>query len=363
MDARELLAQGITEWNQWRSEHHSYAWGEYDLTHIGAPAKYRLPISRPDLSGMNLKGKDLTGVNFEGCILQRVDFSRALLDGANFNDADLTEANLSGASLVGSRGTNTTFCQANLYGADCRNSQFRHCDFENACLNETDIGGACISESLVYGIAAWSIKSENSIQSNLHITKYGLGDARIINSSIYQLPQNTATVDSIELAVLLHILTNYPNPATILNLLSTRIVLILGRFTEERKQVLDSIREHLNGTKYCPVMFDFVKPGNRNFTETVSTLAHIARFIIADITDAKVVIQELHRIVPLNPSVPVQPICHIDDEINVIIDDLTPYPWFLNIVRYSDSQVLIKSFEDSVISQAESFIENQEKAK
>jgi hypothetical protein len=92
-------------------------------------------------------------------------------------------------------------------------------------------------------------------------------------------------------------------------------------------------------------------------------LAHIARFIIADITDAKVVIQELHRIVPLNPSVPVQPICHVDSDVNVIIDDLRPYPWFLDLVRYSDSQVLLDSLEETVISKAESFIEERQKPK
>ena len=277
MEAREVIAQGISAWNQWRNDHPSYAWGEYDLTHICAPAKYRLPISRPDLAGIDLKGRDLTGANFEGCILQGVDLRRALLSGANFNDADLTGANLCGASLVGSHGTNTTFRQTNLLGADCRDTCFRYCDFEHACLNEVDLRGAQVSDSLVYGIAAWAINSGNAKQSNLHITKYGLGDARIINSSIYQLPENTATVDSIELAVLLHLLSNHPNPATILDLLSTRIVLILGRFTEERKRVLDAIREHLHGTRYCPVMFDFVTvkilPGVRQHHLSTAELA------------------------------------------------------------------------------------------
>jgi hypothetical protein len=363
MEAREAIGDGVAAWNRWRDDHPSHSWAEYDLTHLFASPKYQIPISHPDLSGADLKGRDLTGANFEGCILRRVDLSQALLSRANFDYADLTGANLCGATLVGSHGTNTSFRQANLLGADCRHARFLHSDFEHACLNETDLRDAQFSESVVNGIAAWAIKSANSRQSNLHITKYDLGDARIINSSIYQLPENTATVDSIELAVLLHLLTNHPNPGTIVDLLSTRIVLILGRFTAERKPVLDAIREHLRGTRYCPVMFDFVKPGNRNFTETVSALAQLARFIIADISDAKVVIQELHRIVPLNPSIPVQPICHIDSDVNVVIDDLKPYPWFLDLVHYSDSQVLLRSLEDTVVAKPESFIKERQSSR
>jgi len=67
--------------------------------------------------------------------------------------------------------------------------------------------------------------------------------------------------------------------------------------------------------------------------------------------------------VPLNPLVPVQPICHIDSDVNVIIDDLRPYPWFLDLVQYSDSQVLLESLEEAVISKAESFIEERQKPK
>lgn len=62
---------------------------------------------------------------------------------------------------------------------------------------------------------------------------------------------------------------------------------ILGRFTEERKAVLEVIRNELRKRDYLPVLFDFEKPASRDLTETISTLAHMARFVMADITDAK----------------------------------------------------------------------------
>ena len=64
---------------------------------------------------------------------------------------------------------------------------------------------------------------------------------------------------------------------------STSHVLILGRFTDERKAVLDALREELRRRDYTPVLFDFEKPRSRSTLETVSTLAHMARFVIADL--------------------------------------------------------------------------------
>ena len=54
-------------------------------------------------------------------------------------------------------------------------------------------------------------------------------------------------------------------------------------------------------------MFDFEKPLSRDFMETVSTLAHMARFIIADITDPKIVLEELPHIVR-SIAVPLKPL-------------------------------------------------------
>jgi len=55
-----------------------------------------------------------------------------------------------------------------------------------------------------------------------------------------------------------------------------QVVLILGRFTPERKVVLDAIRDELRKRDYLPVLFDFEKPANKDLTGTISTLANMA---------------------------------------------------------------------------------------
>jgi hypothetical protein len=51
--------------------------------------------------------------------------------------------------------------------------------------------------------------------------------------------------------------------------------------------VLDGIREELRRRDWVPILFDFDKPTQRDFTETILTLAGLARFVIADITNPK----------------------------------------------------------------------------
>src|SRR6266704_4466367 len=109
----------------------------------------------------------------------------------------------------------------------------------------------------------------------------------------------------------LRILDTETNEAKI-GFLTGKVVLILGRFTPERKAILDAIREELRKRNYTPVLFDFEKPANRDLTETVSTLAHLARFIIVDLTDPSSAPHEVATIIP-HCVVPVQPLLLKDD--------------------------------------------------
>ena len=132
--------------------------------------------------------------------------------------------------------------------------------------------------------------------------------------------------------------------------ITSKAVLILGRFTPERKSVLDALRKDLRKQGFLPILFDFDKPAS--LTETVSTLAHLARFVIADITDAKSIPQELQHIVPNLPSLPVQPIILSSQNEYGMFNDFRDYPWVLPLYGYDSLKALLAVLEEKVIEPA-----------
>ncbi|MBV8858491.1 MAG: pentapeptide repeat-containing protein [Acidobacteria bacterium] len=261
----------------------------------------------------------MNGVNFNGAALYEANFSWADLSGANLTRANLTHVNFARANLS----------QATIVEANLSHSRFHH----------TDLSRAQVADCTVHGITAWSVNLEGARQSNLTIT----------DPYEYRV-----TVDNLAVAQFVYLLLNNEDVRTILNSLSSKVVLILGRFAPERKEVLDRIRERLRQLDYLPVIFDFRQPSNRDLTETVTTLAHMARFIIADITDPKSVPQELQAIVPNLPSVPVQPLLLSSAEEYAMFEHFKRYPWVLKTYRYDSVADAVASVQERIINPAES---------
>ena len=95
------------------------------------------------------------------------------------------------------------------------------------------------------------------------------------------------TVDNIEVAQFIYLMLHNQKIRDVIDTITSKAVLILGRFTDERKAVLDALRKELRKRDYLPILFDFNVPATRDITETVSLLARMARFVVADITDAR----------------------------------------------------------------------------
>jgi hypothetical protein len=123
-----------------------------------------------------------------------------------------------------------------------------------------------------------------------------------------------------------------------------------GVFTDARKAVLYALREELRKRDYLPILFDFEKPLSRDTDETVTLLARMARFVIADISGAKSVLQELRAIVPDLPLVPVQPIILAKPS---MIDFYRNFRSFLKVHRYASQELLIAELGEKVIRPAE----------
>jgi hypothetical protein len=263
----------------------------------------RAKLKRAHLRFANLQGAKLTEADLSGA-----NFREARLDGADFSKADLSGADLTGASLVG----------ATFVLTKCDNAIFTGCR--------------------IYGLSAWDLRLTDAQQTNLIITPSG---------------EPEITVDNLEVAQFIYLLLNNEHVRHMIDTITSKVVLILGRFTPERKEVLEAIRDNLRNRNYLPILFDFNKPANRDITETVSTLAHMARFIIADITDAKSIPQELMAIVPSLPSVAVQPLLLASQQQYGMFEHFKRYPWVLETVLYQDQETLLRVLESTVIFPAE----------
>jgi hypothetical protein len=161
------------------------------------------------------------------------------------------------------------------------------------------------------------------------------------------------TVDNIEVAQFVYLLLHNQKVRDVIETLTSKAVLILGRFTDERKAVLDALREELRKRNYLPILFDFDKPTSQTTDETITLLARMARFVVVDISDAKSVLQELRAIVPDLPSVPVQPVITATQEEPGMFDFYRNFRSFLNVHRYASQEQLIADLGEKVIRPAE----------
>jgi hypothetical protein len=279
--------------------------------------------------GAHLEGAELGDANLQGANLERADLRGADLRGANLQEAHLQRADLGYADLAGA-----DVCQANLSAANLAGS----------ILIRTNLEGADLTGCRVYGVSVWGVNLRGTVQSDLVITAADEADI---------------TVDNIEVAQFIYLLLNNQRIRQVIDTITSKVVLILGRFTPARKTILDAMRQELRARDYLPVLFDFEKPANRDQTETISTLAHMARFVIADITDAKSIPQELMKIVPTLPSVPVQPLLLASKREWGMFRDLQRYPWVLAPVRYNDQKELLAELSEKVIMPAEAKVSEQ----
>jgi hypothetical protein len=180
-------------------------------------------------------------------------------------------------------------------------------------------------------------------------------------------PENkpTITVDNLEMAQFIYLLLDNQKIRVVIDAITSKAVLILGRFTPERKVILDQLREALRQRNYLPILFDFEKPDSRDLTETVSTLAHLAHFIIVDLTDPSSAPHEMATIIP-HCVVPVQPLLVKENnryEYAMFRDLKRRYDWVLPTYRYDDVSSLLISLEKEIIMPAEKKARKLEKLK
>ena len=193
------------------------------------------------LSGSQFRETNLKYANFKETILKGTDFSKAILTAADFTSADLSDSDLS-------------------------NTDLRAADLKLSKLVGTNFSNSDLSHSTIYGVSTWDLNLIETKQEDLVITPED---------------EPEITVDNIEVAQFIYLILNNTKIRDLIDTISSKSVLILGRFTKEREAALDFMKQKLREHNYLPILFDFDGPKNRDLTETISTLAHMAKFVIA----------------------------------------------------------------------------------
>lgn len=358
-----ILRQGADVWNEWVEQHPDVSvdlTGAYlsgaDLTKanlngvfLSGADLHRAILTESDLTGAYLRGADLIRANLSGAYLVEATLTAANLYGADLSGAYLTAANLTAANLSGADLSGANLTAANLSGAilveaNLSGAALSRADLSRASLIRTKLNDAKLYDCRIYGLSVWDVDLEGAEQSNLIITPED---------------QPTITVDNLNVAQFIHLLLNSPEVRELMDTITSKAVLILGRFTPERKKTLDAIHGALRQKGYVPIMFDFDKPASMGFMETVSILAHMARFVVADITDEKVALAELYQMVKEHPSKPLQPVLLKGKSLNVLDYDFGLYRSYLPVYEYAAEGELLETLTDKVIAPAERMIESQ----
>ncbi len=378
----ELLNQGVESWNDWRRLGFSsqadlsgaelsgadLTWANLNRADLRGADLRGAVLTGADLGGADLRGADLIGArlnktNLNRAILGGAILGVAILTGADLSGANLREANLRGADLTGAtlvrtdltgadlRGVNlagadlgeATLVRADLTGADLTRADLSRADLTSANLTQatlvsTVLENAALSGSLVFGTSVWRIRGTPRVETDLVITDDN---------------EPTLTVDNLEVAQFMYLLLHSETIRDVIDTVTSNVVLILGRFTDERKAVLDALRDELRVRNLSPILFDFDPSSNQDIADTVTLLARMARFVIADLTDPRSVQQELTLIAP-EVMVAIRPIILAGHEPWIMFDDLQRRSQgLLPVHRYRDKDDLLDGLTEHVIEPVE----------
>lgn len=341
------LKKGMSAWNAWIKSS-----GE-------RPDLRDADLRGMDLKGYNLKEALLKGANLDKANLQKAKLDNAYMRGVSLNDANLIEASLSGANL-----RHAVLCNAKLRKAYLRRADFSYVDLTDADLTasvleyarlvDVDMSNAILKDCFIYGASVWNLIGTPREQSNLVITpsivKRGASNTRRKSEGLKVEP--TITVDDLEIAQFIYLLLNYKNLRNTINSVTEKGVLLLGRFGEGGLAVLQAMGAKLREMGYLPIIFDFERPDDRDYTETIQTLTGLSRFVIVDVSGPSVP-QELHSTVP-HIKIPYVPIIEKGRKPFALFSGLFQYPWVVNpILKFADEKQLLELLPSKIIAPAE----------
>ncbi len=328
-----ILRRGSDIWNAWRVANRDIR-----------PELRQVDFEHELRSGTDYYGvADLSGFDFSGCDLHGIVWRNSIIDNCSFDDCQINYADLCFSNFLNCtfRGTSMrvtkigsasfdecTFQNADLSYCSAEETSFRGSSISDSFLNhvqlvKADLSGAVLTNTCVYGISAWDLELKGAKQNGLVIAEDGSGP----------------TVDSIEVAQFICLVLNSSKIRNVIETFVSRAVLVLGRFSPERKPTLHRIQNLLQDRGYVSILFDFDGPDCRDLTETIRILAYLSRFVIVDLTDPSSVPHELAAVVPLLPSVPFQPLILAGSRPYGMFEHIQRYPWVMTLQEYNSATI------------------------
>jgi hypothetical protein len=185
----------------------------------------------------------------------------------------------------------------------------------------------------MWGCSFWGVTlDESTRQSGIRISS----NFDWIEFVMSKKPRNRAlaeffdiTIDDLRMADFMWQIKDYPERvADMINAATSKLVLLLGRFTGRQRQILDDVLvPALTQRGYIPMVFDFKPPNSRDVIETVAILAGLSHFVIADLTDPRSTPLESQLCAPML-AIPFFPIIRRGDRVFSMFADLQrKYPW------------------------------------
>ena len=303
-------------------------------------------LFKANLAGASFKGTSLGGANLNFANLEGLDLRGQILNGSTLQKARLRLADPSGTQIIGTNLTGADLSESNLAGTRLDALNLDGCNLRSACLACTilkgsaligaDLRDADLSGSFIYGVSEWDLLiNDGTKQQDLVVTPDG---------------KPVVTVDNIKVAQFIYLLLDNKEIRDVID--TSKAVLILGRFCDERKQVLSALREELRRLGYLPIMFDFDCPDSKDITETVMTLAGLSAFVIADITSPRSTPLELQVTIPdcMTPFVPI--LQENEEPFSMFVDLQRKYDWVLDVLKYDSPANLIAKLKRAVIDPA-----------
>jgi len=283
------LDKGTAAWNTWRMEN---------------------PDLRPDLSFARLEGHNLNGADLSGTNLRRAQLSNAGLAFAAIMDADLSRANLTGADLSETALNRSTLIEANLSAATLRGAELDDATLRGANLSQAnlqgaslryailvdaDLSGADLTGCAIFGVSVWNTRLDGAIQAHLVLTRSP--------AAAHAVPELAITIDHLEAAQFLYLLSQNAYTPAVHSSLTQHIILIVGRFTPERKKAFQTILHDVWERNYVPVLVDVLTLEAHTHAALINALIGMSSGVLVDLSDVPYTGVMFPR-----RSIPVQPV-------------------------------------------------------